>query len=452
MDPSQQQTTLKYAPQPDKKPAPVLFVIVFAVIIVGLFALGVLPRLAERKELDRMHAETVGSVPVVHTVVAEPAQTTETVALPGNIGAIQYTTIYARIDGYLKSRLVDIGDVVKKGQLLAEIDTPTTNEKVDQGIADLEQAKATFQTASAQLKEAQAKLDSAKAEVLKEESNVDYAALTAERWQDLVARGAVSVQSKDEKVRMLNSQSSQLAASLANEKAAEASVKAAQAQVMVARAAVAAQSANVKRLKAELNFNRVVAPFDGVITARKVDPGALITQGSQTSSLELFQMARIDRLRIYVAVPQRTARYLKPGLTADVIVQEYPDRAFVGKVTNVSGALDPNTRTRQTEIQIDNPDHALLPGMYANIKMTGLRQAEWIRVPGTTIVTRPDGQFVVVVDNNKARFQKVSIGRDFGDEIEIKTGLRGKEVVVVSPSDDLRDGDQVQPEVAKDVS
>lgn len=441
---SQQQSGVYGAPE--RKQSPVLFVLVLAGIAIVLFVVGVLPRLAEKRELEQMNKETVGAVPVVHTVIARPAQETESLTMPGNIGAIQYTTIYARIDGYLKSRMVDIGDQVKQGQVLAEIDAPTTAQKLDQAVADLDEAKAGLLTANAQYKEAIAKLESSKAELDKGKSNVDYASLTADRWQDLVQRGAVSVQSKDEKVRLLNSQSSQLAADEANVRVSEANLKAAESQVAVAKAKVAAQKANVKRLQAEMNFTKVVAPFDGVITARKVDPGALITQGSMTQNLELFQMAKIDRLRIYVSVPQRVARYLKNGLDANIIVQEFPDRAFKGKVTNVSGALDPTTRTRQTEIQIDNPDHALLPGMYANVQLSGVRETQWICVPGTTVVTRPDGQFVVVVNDGKAQYKKITIGRDYGDQVEVRTGLKGNEQVIISPSDDLREGDAVQPE------
>jgi len=450
--PSPQQQSSTLSPPTEKRPAPLAFVGVCLVVIIGLFLAGFLPRLQEKRELQERHNETVGAVPIVHTVKAEPAVNTESLLLPGNISAIQYTTIYARIDGYLTSRNVDIGDTVKKGQLLAEIDTPTTDQKVLQAKADFEQAEATLVTTKAQLKEAIAKLEASKAEVEKSQSNVDYASLTAERWQDLATRGAVSVQSKDEKVRMLNSQTSQMAAAQANVKVADAGVKAAQSQVLVATATLAAQKANLQRLRAEVNFKHVVAPFDGVITARKVDAGALITQGSQSTSLELYQMAKIDRLRIYVSVPQRAARYLKTGLSSEVLVSEYPDRVFKGKITNVSGALDANTRTRQTEIQIDNPEHILLPGMYATVRMTGVRETPWIRVPGNTIVSRPDGQFVVVVEGDKARFQKVTMGRDFGDVVEIKTGLQGNEQVVISPSDDLRDGDQVDPQLQKHVS
>lgn len=421
-----------------------LFVGVLAVIVVVLFVVGVLPRIERKGELKKMHDETVGAVPVVHTVVAHPAKQTESIMLPGNIGAIQYTTIYARIDGYLKSRLVDIGDQVKTGQLLAEIDTPTTDQKLDQAKADLLEAKAQVDAAEAKLKEAKAKEITAEAAVDKAQANVEYATITAKRWQDMCVRGSVSQQSRDEKVRSLDTTTAELKEQQANVNAAKAQVESAAASVRVAKASVKAQSANVARLVAETNFKRVIAPFDGVITLRKVDPGALITEGSQTSTLELFQMAKIDSLRIYVNAPQRIARYLKAGMKADVSVPEYPDRHFVGTVTNVSGGLDPNTRTRQTEIKIENKDHALLPGMYAEVTMTALREEPWIRVPGTTLVTETDGMYVIVVKDDKVHYQKITIGRDFGNEVEVRTGLSGSEHVVISPSDDLREGEAVQ--------
>jgi RND family efflux transporter MFP subunit len=448
-DPQRKTGSSTFPTAQEKKGPPVVFIAGFIIVVVVLFLVGVLPRIQENKELHQMHDETVGAVPVVHTIMAKPASKTESLTLPGNIGAILYTTIYARVDGYLKQRCVDIGDVVKKGQLLGEIDTPTIDEKLNQAQADLDEAKATLLSTQAQYKEAVAKEEQAKAEVAKGKSNVAYASVTADRWQDLVTRGAVSVQSKDEKVRMLNSTSAQLMSDEANVRVQQATVKAAASQIQVARAGVAAKLANVRRLEAELNFKNVVAPFDGVITARKVDPGALITEGSQTSSLELFQMAKIDRLRIYVSVPQRVARYLRTGMVADVTVQEYPDRLFKGTVTNVSGALDPNTRTRQTEIQIDNPDQALLPGMYGEVKLQALRDTPWIQVPGTTVVTRPDGMYVVAVENGKAHYQRITLGRDFGDQIEVRTGVKDQQQVVISPSDDLRDGDAVQAELVK---
>ena len=432
-----------------QKPAPRnAGMIVVLVIICGalaiLFAMGLIPKLLEKQELKKVHEETSAAVPIVHTVVAKPAKAQESVTLPGNIGAIQYTTIYARVDGYLKSRLVDIGDNVKTGQLLAEIETPTVDEHLNQVKADLDEAISKVLATKAQLKQAIADDFKAKAEIERAKANQTYASVTATRWKDMCVRGAVSEQSRDEKVRSFEATSADVNASIAAEKAALAQVAADKSNVVTAQAAVVAKKADVRRLQYEQGFQKVLAPFDGVITARKVDPGALITQGSQSSNLELYQMAKIDRLRIYVSVPQRVARYLHNGLEADILVSEYPDRHFRGLVTNVSGALDPSTRTRQTEIKIDNPSHVLLPGMYAEVRLTGLRDSPWIRVPGTTIVAKPDGQFVVVIKDGHVHFQAVDIGRDFGDEVEIRTGLQGNEVVVVSPSDDLRENDPVK--------
>ncbi|HEY9870680.1 MAG TPA: efflux RND transporter periplasmic adaptor subunit [Candidatus Obscuribacterales bacterium] len=417
--------------------------VVISSVFGALLALGVFPRIMNRAELKRMADKTVSALPVVHTVSAKLAPYEESGTLPGNIGAIQYTTIYARVDGYLKRRLVDIGDEVKAGQLLAEIDTPTIDQELAQAKADLAQAQAQLVSAEANLREAKAKDVAAEAEVEKTKADQVYAAVTARRWENMAARGAVSLQSRDERVRAYEAQTAQLQASIAEKKAADQAVEAAQSQVHVARATVAARLANVKRIEAQQAFKYVRAPFDGVITLRKVDPGALITAGSQSSSLELFQLAKIDRLRIYVNVPQTFARYLNPGQKAEIHVPEYPERTFTGVVSNVAGALDPETRTRQTEVRIDNKDHALLPGMYAQVQITTRRADTWVRVPSTTLVPRPDGMYVVTVNDGKAHYQKVAIGRDFGDEVELRAGIAQGDTIVVSPPVDLREGEAV---------
>lgn len=421
-----------------------IFIAAIGAVIIVLFLVGVIPRIIGQQELKKAYEETVGAIPEVGTIIAKPADHQESMTLPGNIGAMQYATIYARVDGYLKSRSVDIGDHVKAGQVLAVIDTPTIDQQLAQAKADYQKAKAQELASESSLKEAEAQEMAARAEVEKAVANVKFSTVTAQRWENLVARGAVSVQSKDEKVRFLGTTTADLEAAKQSDKAAQYQVKAAQSNVSAAKAQVLAALADVKRLEAKQGFKNVTAPFDGVITVRKVDPGALITEGSSSSNLELFQMAKLDKLRIYISVPQRVARYLKPGMEADILVPEFPERKFVGKVTNVSGALDPNTRTRQTEIRMDNLDHALLPGMYADVKVSGLREAPWIRVAGTCLVARPDGQFVAVVKDGKVHFQPVSIGRDYGSQVEIRTGLEGNEQVIISPNDDLRDGDPVK--------
>ncbi len=421
------------------------FLLILAAIVGVLFVIGIIPKIMDMHLLTAKEEEVASSVPVVHTVLVKPAPFDESMNLPGNIGAMQYATIYARVDGYLRNRMVDIGDHVKSGQLLAEIDTPTIDEETAQALADLAQAKATFVSSQAKLKQAQAQAEVAAAEVRRAQADQSYAAVTADRWVNMAKRGAVSLQSRDEKNRALGAQSASLEAAQSQKQAADQEVAVAVSQVNVAQAGVLAKLAALNKYKAQQAFKYVRAPFDGVITQRKVDPGALITAGSQSQNLEIFQMAKLDILRIYVDVPQALSRYLQPGQEADLSVSSYPEQTFPGKVTNVSGALDPQTRTRQTEIKIDNPGHALLPGMYAQVKLTVHRPETWVRVPSSVVIPRDGELEVVVVKNGKAHYQKVVLGRDFGDEIEIRAGLANNDTVVVSPADDLREGDPVKP-------
>lgn len=421
----------------------VIAVVVAAVLL--FFLLGVLPRIFRSIELQKAFEQTKGALKRVHTVVAKPAPFEETGLLPGSIDAIQYISIYARVDGYLKRRLVDIGDKVVAGQLLAEIDTPTVDSEVSEAKAAFVRAKAGLVSAKSVLQEALAKLIAAKAQVDRAKADEDYSNVTANRWKTMATKGAVSLQSRDEKVRAYLADVATLSATQADEKASEEAVETARSQVNVAKAEVDAKQADLDVLLAKQSFKYVRAPFDGTITLRKVDPGALITSGSGSSNLELFQIAKIEKLRIYVNVPQAFARYLMQGQQAEVLVPEYPEREFPGKISNISDALNPGTRTRQTEVRIDNNDHALLPGMYAQVRIKAERKEPWIRVPGTALVPMNNGMFVVVVEGGKAEFRKVAIGRDFGDEVEIKAGLKANDVVVVSPPVDLQAGEAVEP-------
>ncbi len=420
------------------------FIWILGGIILLLFGLGVIPKLIERRDLLHRTEQLGSEIPVVQTVVVQPAPFVEPLTYPGNIGAMQYATIFARVDGYLKSRMVDIGDQVKEGQVLAEIDTPTIDQELAQAKADEAQARAQLASAKANLKEAKAKDQSVEADVKRVKADQEFAAVTAGRWVNMASRGAVSFQSRDEKNTALAAQNATLEAAHAQKRASEQSVLAAESQVAVASAGVTAKRASVARYQAEQEFKFVRAPFDGVITFRKVDPGALITAGSQTQNIELFQMAKLDIMRIYVHIPQAVSRYLETGQPAELYISGYPDRVFKGTVTNVAGALDPQTRTRQTEVKIANPDHALLPGMYAQVKVTVSRPERWIRVPSNAVIPHGNDLEVVVVKDGRAHYQKVSLGRDFGDEMEIKSGLQGNETVIISPEDDLREGDQVK--------
>lgn len=421
------------------------FLLVLGCIIIVLLVIGVIPKLMERRELADRSIQLGSEIPVVQTVVVTPAPFEESVTLPSNIGAMQYATIYARVDGYLKSRMVDIGDHVKTGQLLAQIDTPTIDQEIAQAKADVAEARAQLASAQATTKETQAKEETAEAGVKRAEADQSFAAVTADRWVNMSSRGAVSLQSRDEKTKALAAQTATLEAAQALKRAAKQAVASAVAQVNVAKAMVAAKLAALAKYEVQQSFKYVRAPFEGVITARKVDPGDLITAGSMAQNTELLQMAKLDILRIYVDVPQAISRYLERGQAAELFVTGFPERTFKGTVTNVSGALDPQTRTRQTEVKIGNPDHVLLPGMYAQVKLTVHRPEAWVRIPSNAVIPRGVDLEVVVVKNGKAHYQKVVLGRDFGDELEIKAGLDGNETVILSPEDDLREGDRVKP-------
>src|ERR1700733_7081277 len=296
------------------------FILVLIGIILVLFGVGVVPKLIERRDLLHRTEQLGSEIPVVQTVVVQPAPFIEPLTYPGNIGAMQYATIFARVDGYLKSRMVDIGDQVKEGQVLAEIDTPTIDEELAQAKADEAQARAQLVSAKANLKEARAKDQSVEADVKRVKADQEFAAVTAGRWVNMASRGAVSFQSRDEKNTALAAQNASLEAARAQKRASEQSVLAAQSQVEVASAGVSAKLAAVARYQAEQAFKFVRAPFDGVITFRKVDPGALITAGSQTQNIELFQMAKLDIMRIYVHIPQSVSRYLATGQPAELYI------------------------------------------------------------------------------------------------------------------------------------
>jgi RND family efflux transporter MFP subunit len=413
--------------------------------LAALFFLGLIPRLNNSKDLDRTEAATVKAIRIVHTVTVKPAPFTENGFIPGNISAIQEASIFARVDGYLKTRLIDIGDRVKAGQLIAEIETPTVDAEVAQAKADLAQAHASLASARAKLKEAKAQDQAAQAQVEKAQSDLYLTKVTADRWEKMADGGAVTMQSRDEKVTSYAAQSAQVKSAEAQKAAADQNVASAESDVKLSEATVQAKVASLNRYLATQSFKYVRAPFDGVITYRKVDPGALITSGSQSASQQLFEMAQIEHLRIYIDVPQTISMFLEPGQKAEIHVTEYPGRTFPGLVSNVSGALDQNTRTRQTEVRIENKDHALLPGMYAQVKIQVQRPDKWVSIPGPSLIPLDNGMNVVVVQNNKAHFQKVVIGRDFGDTVEIRAGLNDNDIVVVSPPVDLREGEPVNP-------
>ncbi|MGD0304174.1 MAG: efflux RND transporter periplasmic adaptor subunit [Candidatus Acidiferrales bacterium] len=360
-----------------------LVVVIVALVVIG----GILPRVHARdvtkKETDQLAKPTV--------IVQSPKQSSSSseIVLPGNMQAFIDAPIYARTNGYLQSWYFDIGARVKKGQLLAIIDTPEVDQQLSQARADLNTAQANFALSG----------------------------LTEQRYQDLKSTDAVSKQDVDN---------------------AHGDFESKKAQVSSAQA-------NVKRLEDLQSFTRIYAPFDGVITARNTDIGQLIDSGSGTPAKELFHIAAINTLRVYINVPQQYSTSAKPGLTADLTLAQFPGRTFQGHLVRTANAIDLATRTLLVEVDVENKTGELLPGAYVQVHLKTPNAIPAYTVPVSALIFRSAGLQVGVVDgNNKASLVSVTPGRDFGNEIEIITGLNAGDKVIINPPDSLIQGEDVQ--------
>ncbi len=390
--------------------------LLLVIALAALFIAGYLPR---RNRMAALAAEArvdAASRRIVHVVAVRRSSATTDTTLPGNIQAMDETPIYARADGYIRRRIADIGDRVNAGALLAEIEMPELDQQIRQARAAIQQSQAAALRARAT--QAQA------------EANLKLAEVSLKRWQPLVSKGVLPQQEGDQKQADFDAQ--------------QANVRAAAATVAAADSDVQASEANLQRLVELKGFSRVTAPFAGVITARNVDTGTLISAGASTTTRQLFNLAQIDRLRIYINVPQAFASAVRVGQSADVSVQERQGRVFKGSVTRTANSLDERTRTLLTEVQVANGSRQLLPGMYAQVKLVLSRVAPPLLIPADTLLVRADGNYVVVVPENGAiRYRKVSLGRDYGRDVEINAGLSGDERLIENPTDDLKDGDVV---------
>ena len=416
-------------------------------VVGGLLALGIVPRLQQHALLSvRQHEVEEGRVPVT-VVRPERAPAATEFVLPGNIQAIEETALYARVNGYLHERFVDIGARVRAGQVLAVIETPELEQELAQARAALAQAEVGVTQTQAKLDQARATHQQARANLEQTRATLALAQVAKERWNVLVElQGAVSRQEADEKRTAAEVGQANVTAAQATVEATRASVSVAEADVAAARTNVAAQQANVQRLTALRSFQQLVAPFDGIITARTVDRGALITAGSGSASAPLFRIARAERLRIYVRVPQTWVRALTPGGQARVLVPEFPERAFLGHVVSTAGALDQASRTLLAEVQIPNDDGSLLPGMFANVQFLIMRAEPPLWLPATALILGAGGMQVAVVrDDQTVHVQTVEVGHDLGQKVEIVAGLTGTESVIVNGGDGLREGLRVRP-------
>jgi RND family efflux transporter MFP subunit len=421
--------------------------IALAVILLGI---GVLPRLRQNAEL--VAASTAPDAGLVQVSVAPPKRSDGPIdlVLPSNIQAIEEATIYARTNGYVRERYVDIGAPVTAGKVLAQIDTPELDQELSQARAALAQTRSALAQARASYTQAQANLSQSRAGLEQSKANESFAKVTAERFGKLERDELVAHQDADEKRTALAAASATTAVSQANVAAMEANLGALEASVEAARATVAASEANVQRLLALQSFQKVEAPFAGIITARGIDRGALITSGSGNGATWMFRIAHVENLRIFVNVPQTFVRSITPGQEAQVLVPEFPTRPFVGKIASTAGALDPTSRTLLTEVRLKNDDHALMPGMYAQVKFSLVpADTVWV-IPATTVIARSAGSQVVDVRRDgTVHYLGVQLGRDFGQTVEVVGGLSGSERLVLSPPDGLKEGMRVVAEDTK---
>jgi RND family efflux transporter MFP subunit len=389
-------------------------VLIATVVLVIAFLAGYIP-LSKRNNLIAGEAEQeVAALPRMDVVRVQRSTRDSDLQLPGNIQAITEAPILARAGGYLLHRMVDIGDRVRSGQTLAEIEAPDLDDQVHQAKANLEQARAA-------LDQAQANYDQGK-------SNMEFARVTADRWSRLAARGVVSRQENDQ----YQTQSQSQAANLHSlEKA-----------VAAQRSTVSAAEASLARLEKLQGFLLVKAPFDGVITLRNVDVGALVNEGNTL----LFRIAQIDTLRTYVNVPQANTGSIHPGQVAHLSVSNLPGRQFAGTVVRTANALDPNSRTLLVEVHVPNADRALLPGMYAQVDLSNARTNPPLLIPSEALIVRADGNRVALVQpDHTIHFQTIQIGRDYGDRLEINGGLNDGDTIIPNPGDIAREGLKIEP-------
>jgi len=384
------------------------------VLLAGAFLVGYVPMQRRMAAVEAEATEREKALPRMDVMRVGHESNQNEIKLPGTMQAVTEAPILARADGYLKRRLVDIGDRVKAGQTLAEIEAPELEQQVLQGQAAVEQAQAAIEQAEANLQQGKA--------------NRDLARITAERWKQLAARGVATMQDKDQ-------YDAQFAAQNANVQALEKAVSA-------QRSNLAAASANLARLRAIENYLAVKAPFDGVITVRNVDVGALVSTGNTL----LYRIAQTKKMRTYVNVPQANANAVHVGQQASLTVSNFPGRIFHGTVTRMANALDPSSRTMLVEIDVPNADGALLPGAYAETNLSGARANPPPVVPATAVIFRTDGaQVAVVRPDGVVHLQKITPGRDYGDRIEILQGVAEGTIIISSPGDAVREGAKIVP-------
>jgi RND family efflux transporter MFP subunit len=386
---TQTQTHIQTRPPSQARPAWGVLLMILAAGAIGLaYAIftGITARAKASESLDReTRTNAIATVFVVHPKAAAGV---EEIAVPGNMQAFIDTPIWARDSGYLKRWYVDIGGRVHQGELLAEIESPEVDHQLAQARADLGTAQA----------------------------NLKLSEVTAERYIGLFKTDSVSKQEVDNTVQ---------------DEAAK-------------KTAMTSAQANVSRLEQLVAYEKVYAPFDGTITARNIDVGGLVDAGANTVGKELFHLSATATLRVFVNVPENYSQAARPGVNAMLTLGEFPGRQFHGVVVRTARAIDLASRTLLVEVDVKNPTGELLPGSFASVHLKLPNRVSAVTVPSNTLIFRKEGLQVAVVRNGHTVLVPVILGRDFGDDVEIVSGLSSKDQAIVNPSDSLVQGEQVQ--------
>jgi RND family efflux transporter MFP subunit len=376
------------APGSPKSSHGLLIAVIVMVVVIAIVVGGVIPRLRAKAAL-KVETNTM-AVPTVNVITPKHGSPQQEIILPGNIQAFIDAPIYARTNGYLRKWYFDIGAHVKKGQLLADIDTPEVDQQLHQARADLNTS----------------------------EANAHLSQITSQRYEGLKNTDSVSKQDVDN----------------------------AEGDYAAKQATVASSQYNVKRLEDLQSFQKIYAPFDGVITARNTDVGQLIDSGSSGGAArELFHIAAIRTLRVFINVPQQYSVAAKPGIAADLTLAQFPGRKFQGKLVRTANAIDLASRTLLVEVDVDNPSGELLPGAFTEVHLKLPSDIPSYILPVNTFVFRAQGLQVATVDHgDSVKLVGITLGRDFGAEAEVVSGLTGQESIIVSPPDSIIDGEQVR--------
>jgi HlyD family secretion protein len=391
-------------------------VLIIGAIVAAAIAWGAYGKLRENADAAEIQAQTLDFKPIVRVVAARRDADPVPLTLPGDVAAFDQATILARATGYVAERRVDIGSRVHAGDLLARIAAPDLDKQLAQAQATLDQREAELRQAEATVNQAQ--------------SNKDLADVTNERIATLARQGWETKQSADQTRLALVAQ--------------DAGLKNSQAGVIVAQANHKAQLATVQQEQELTGFERVIAPFDGIVTARNVDVGDLIS-GSASGGASMFTIQRDDILRVHIDVPQSATVGLTDGLAAQVLLPELPNHVFHGVVARNAGALNAASRTMSAEVDVRNDEHLLHPGMFVDVTLAIPRAAPAVVVPSNAILFDGQGLRVATIANGDiVKMRDIAIYRDFGTSVELRSGLDGDEKVIVSPPANLEDGNPVR--------